>query len=57
MDSLAANISRVLTGLDSMTLVGGMVFALLVYMLPTILAAMGINPTSPTDGRSHTIGN
>jgi hypothetical protein len=25
-------------------------------VLPTILAAMGISPTSPTDGRSHTIG-
>ena len=25
-------------------------------VMPTILAAMGISPTSPTDGRSHTLG-
>jgi hypothetical protein len=38
--TIAGNITRVLTGLDAVSLVGGIGFALLVYMLPTILAAV-----------------
>ena len=41
--AIATNVSRVLNGIDSTTLFFGMGFALLVYLLPTVLAAVSGN--------------
>ena len=42
--AIGDNISRVVNGIDSKTLFFGMVFAVLVYLLPTVLAVLLGNP-------------
>jgi hypothetical protein len=40
MDAIASNVSRVLNGIDQASLFFGIGFAILLYFLPTILAAL-----------------